>query len=535
MSPLGGIEQSASFKTISEYAAGFVPLGSYLASREISATAVTTGAATKLVGSGISDAKIHNIPAVFIIALNSTTSAEKSPLQDVTPYGANIIRQIQAELGDGCIVLDAIEELASKLETAKAILADSRPVALLFHPDVLCKTVPEKTKPASTQKNIYTPNDNFVQSFLKVADNRRIVIFVGEEAAREPAMKHLSKQAAVRLQAPMVWSVNGANGVSEDNPYGYGHISFGGNCQALRIWESLGEDDVLLLLGFEPTEYVINLKTINAGSVWHLSNIKHAYGSKNGNHAHYFSGKYHRIYGRISGRLSDLIQGFDALPIRRPKTTILTNLNSKPDTKENMQTLAGTVNIIDFYRELEKYWRPHSIGFDDICVSYRDRQFITQRPIDHIPFYALYGGSAMGSAFGLGIGAKMSDPSLNTFIFSGDGCWRLYGGGLADVASMGIRLFMMDNNIYGIVQQGLRHVMPNIPEERYHTNIGKIDFIAAAKAHGWDAITLADDLSNMNEIMTLCYKPGPSLLIRAPLDPNQSVGSNPRIKNITYL
>ena len=134
---MDGAKQDICFKTISEYSAGFVPLGSYLASGEIAVTVVTTGAATKLAGSGISDAKLHNIPSVFIIALNSTTSAEKSPLQDVTSHGASVIDQIQAELGDGCFVLDAIEELIPKLEAAKAVLADSRPVALLFHPDVL--------------------------------------------------------------------------------------------------------------------------------------------------------------------------------------------------------------------------------------------------------------------------------------------------------------------------------------------------------------------------------------------------------------
>ena len=103
------------------------------------------------------------------------------------------------------------------------------------------------------------------------------------------------------------------------------------------------------------------------------------------------------------------------------------------------------------------------------------------------------------------------------------------------MASMGLRLFMMDNCAYGIVQQGMSVIMPNKSEEYYHANIARIDFIAAAKAHGWDAITLADDLSNLDEIMALCYKPSPSLLIRVPLDPNQSVGNNPRVKNITYL
>lgn len=411
---MDGAKQDICFKTISEYSAGFVPLGSYLASGEIAATVVTTGAATKLAGSGISDAKLHNIPSVFIIALNSTTSAEKSPLQDVTSHGASVIDQIQAELGDGCFVLDAIEELIPKLEAAKAVLADSRPVALLFHPDVLCKTVPEKLNSYSIKKPSYKSCDDFAQSFLKTAKNRRVVIFVGEEAARDLSMPHLSEQVAVHLRAPVVWSVNGANGVSENNPYGHGYISFGGNCQALKTWESLGEDDVLLLLGFEPTEYVTNLKKVNAGFVWHLSNIKQAYGSRNGSHAHCFSGQYHKVYGCISDNLLSLIKCMDDFIVKRPKVSEgLKNLNCKLHVKENMETMPGTVNVVDFYHKLKKYWQPNSIGFDDVCVSYRDRQFITQRPINNIPFYSLYGGSAMGGAFGLGIGAKISNPSLN--------------------------------------------------------------------------------------------------------------------------
>ncbi|TMF58847.1 MAG: hypothetical protein E6I16_10690, partial [Chloroflexi bacterium] len=58
--------------TMGEYVAGFMPLGHYLASGRVAGCVTTTGAATKLGGSGMTDAKLHNIPAVYLIALNST-------------------------------------------------------------------------------------------------------------------------------------------------------------------------------------------------------------------------------------------------------------------------------------------------------------------------------------------------------------------------------------------------------------------------------------------------------------------------------
>src|SRR5438309_12009857 len=69
--------------TMGEYVAGFAPLGHWLASGRIAGCVTTTGAATKLGGSGMSDAKLHNIPAVYLIALNSTLSIRNAPLQDV--------------------------------------------------------------------------------------------------------------------------------------------------------------------------------------------------------------------------------------------------------------------------------------------------------------------------------------------------------------------------------------------------------------------------------------------------------------------
>src|ERR1700694_1415285 len=110
--------------TMGEAVGGFFPLGYYLASGRIAGCITTTGAATKLGGSGLTDAKLHNIPAVYLVALNSTLSIGQAPLQDVSVHGMNIVPQLQAELGDGCIVVEDISRLQSQLEQAQVLLAE---------------------------------------------------------------------------------------------------------------------------------------------------------------------------------------------------------------------------------------------------------------------------------------------------------------------------------------------------------------------------------------------------------------------------
>src|ERR1700687_3033347 len=67
--------------TMAEYVAGFVPLGYHMASGRVAGCITTTGAATKLGGSGLTDAKLHNIPSVFLVALNPPMAIGQSPLQ----------------------------------------------------------------------------------------------------------------------------------------------------------------------------------------------------------------------------------------------------------------------------------------------------------------------------------------------------------------------------------------------------------------------------------------------------------------------
>ena len=73
LEPLTDLEEATDGRprmlTMGEYVAGFAPLGYYLASGRIAGCVTTTGAATKLGSSGLTDAKLHSIPAVYLIAL----------------------------------------------------------------------------------------------------------------------------------------------------------------------------------------------------------------------------------------------------------------------------------------------------------------------------------------------------------------------------------------------------------------------------------------------------------------------------------
>ncbi len=519
-------------QTMSEYMAGFVPLGYYLASGRVAGCLTTTGAATKLGSSGITDAKLHNIPAVYIIALNSTLSIGRSPLQDVSEHGMNIIPQLRAELGEACIVIDDISKLADQLEQAQAILAESKPVAIAFHPDILSQDadidVPRRERPRMLDQ---IDADRFVNEFPALSRGRRVIIYAGAEAARCPGITKLTTELSELLHAPTVWSVNGANAISPDNRYGYGYISFGGNDEAMKLWRSITPEDIVITLGFDSGEYSLNLGSIPAGHVWHFTAWNEPYGHKDGDFKHRVDGDYRVVRGDIEQTLMEVLPRLKGKVTDRPDVRVPTDLNTRTISRE---VRAGCVDAIEFYAELHRSWRPHSIGFDDVCTAYKDRQYVAQRPHPSIPFHTVHDGSAMGGAFGLGVGARAADPSLHTFVFSGDGCWRLYGGALAEAANLGMNLFIINNGRYAIVDKGLEVVIPDFDKTRYHGVLASIDFVAAAKAHGWDGFHLRPDLGNLDEILQACYAgSGRSILVDVPIDADQVIGLNPRLYNLT--
>lgn len=528
-----GVIETPSFLTIGEYTAGFIPLGYYLASGKVAASVATTGAATKLICCGLSDAKLHDIPAVYIVPVSNGSTAGFSPLQDTTAYGSNIVMQLRAELPESVFVLDNPITLPEQLSLAKEQLDRSKPVVLVLDNEGLSVFPTGSDFPAAMPdlhviENHYS--EAFLAAFRRETEDKRVVIFVGEEMARYPNAADLTTRLSEVLQAATIWSINGANAVSRDNPYGYGYISFGGNDRAISIYNSLGKNDVLLVVGACPDEYTVNFKKIPASATFHFSNIPQAYGFVDNSLRHVVEGRYYQMHAPLDSLLQTLI---DAATERRFSNTAMEKaphyLNDLPFEKAR----SNYVDMAALYQRLDRWWPEGSIGIDDTCLAYKDRQYVTQRPNNNIRFYSLYRGSAMGGAFGVAIGAKLANPDRPVFLFTGDGCFRLFSGSLGEVSNLGLVVFLLNNETFGIVEQGLRKVLPDVGAAYYHSRLGTVDYCAIARANNWDAIRLAPDLGNLDDVLgKVNAGSSRSLLIEVPVDPNQVLGKNPRLKNL---
>lgn len=522
------------FFTVGEYVAGFAPLGHYLATGEIAAAAATTGAASKLLLCGLSDAKLHNIPAVYLIAATPSSMAFQSPLQDSAESGSNVIGQLMAELPEGTFVLDDIESLDEQLSAAWDQLIQSKPVVLVLPPDALSEMTSQTAgagmSVGSRDAVVHERPPAFLQRHLSQRRKGRIVVMAGDEAARYPDLPYLTSRLCEVLKAPMIWSINGANAVSRDNPYGYGYLGFGGNDRAAELWDGLNEHDLLITIGFCGDEYTTNLSPAKAGLVWNITANAHLYGSAHGSFRHQVVGEFQQTIGDVEEILRETILWCQAHPqICSEDTPLYSDLNT--NTFERVH--GNAVDIVAFYEKLDGLWQPDSIGFDDVCLAYKDRQYVTQRPHPYAKMYSLYRGSAMGGAYGLALGAKIASPGKHVFVFSGDGCFRLYGGCLMEARQLGITLFVLDNANYGIVEQGLSKVLPHTPARRYHGGLERMDFAAMARACGWLSVRLSPDLSNLPDIMRDAYRRDrPSMLVEVPVDSQQIVGPNPRLKNL---
>ena len=105
---------------------------------------------------------------------------------------------------------------------------------------------------------------------------------------------------------------------------------------------------------------------------------------------------------------------------------------------------------------------------------------------------------------------------------------------LADAANLDLRVFVVNNGVYGIVDKGLEVIIPDFAKRNYHSTLPRIDFVKAAEAHGWDAVRIAPDLSNLKDTMDAAYeRRGRSMLVDLPVDADQILGLNPRLNNLT--
>ena len=518
-----------SFLSIGEYSAGFVPLGFYLAGGEIAAAVATTGAASKLLSCGLSDAKLHDIPAVYIVALSGEDTYGQAPLQDTSEYGSNIVQQLRSELPEAVFVLDSAQTLVTQLSAARARLDSAKPVVLVLQHSALSAPAVLQTETPRSAAAVSWPDD-FCDEFRADIDGRRLVVLAGEEMARYADAAQLTTEFCRTLHCAMIWSINGANAVQRDNPYGYGYISFGGNDQALSLYQSLGEDDVLLVLGACPDEYTVNLCKSSAAKTFFLSDIAGGFGQIKNSFDHMARGRSRHVFGPLDQLLRRLLTAADEQPFANiPCALAPANLNHRqlPAPRE------GYADMAQLYQRLDQWWPAGSVGFDDVCLSYKDRQYVTQRPNDQIRFYSLYRGSAMGGAFGAAVGAKLAVPDQSVFLFTGDGCFRLFSGSLGEASELGLVMFLLNNASLSIVSQGLPIILPDTAEKNYHAQLKSLDYCAIARACGWDAERLLPDLSNLDRLLQSAgNRRMKSLLIDVPVDALQVLGRNPRVQHL---
>lgn len=520
------------FLTMGEYVAGFVPIGYHLANGRVAAAIATTGAATSLLTCGLLDAKMHDYPAVYIVPISGKKTMGFSPLQDTSVYGSNVISRLKAELPDSVFVLDEESAIEDQLSLAKVYLDNCKPVVFVLDNDVLNVSIDEL--PDLPAKKIHKLHDNHLDDFIsnlrQSVAGKRLVILIGEEMSRYPEAKALTSELSEQLQAAVIWSINGANAVSRNNPYGYGYISFGGNDKALSLYNSLGENDVLLVIGAYPDEYTINLCKFKASCTFYMGSTYQSYGMIGNSLQHVATGKYTQVVGSLDTMVKYLVDEIKKEPFNNtPAEKAPQDLNDYPFSTAS----EGYADMAVLYKKLDEWWPANSIGIDDVCLSYKDRQYVVQRPNDNIDFYSLYRGSAMGGAFGVAVGAKLAKPDKPVFLFTGDGCFRLFAGSLGEVANLGLVTFILNNETLSIVEQGLHKTLPDVPVEYYHAYINSVDYCGIARASGWDAEKLNADLSNLDEILNKIEGVRErSILIEIPVDPSQILGSNPRLRNL---
>jgi acetolactate synthase-1/2/3 large subunit len=518
------------FLSLGEYASGFVPLGAYLASGRIGACIATTGAATKLLGCGLSDAKLHDIPAVYIVPASPEATEGLSPLQDTSRHGSNMLAQLRAELPDGVFVLDDSATLERQLRLAHAQLQRCKPVVLVLDHGALKTEMPPHRAPPQPDPTFASAEaDAFADAFCRRIRGRRVVILAGEELARYPDAPQLTSRLCERLGSPIVWSINGANGVERGNPYGHGTISFGGNDAAIRLWQGIGAEDVLLVLGACPDEYTVNHAPYAAGDTFVLTGLPDGYGQVDGGFGHRAAGAYRQLVAPLDTALRSLLGRLEWHP---PETRRTGPAPDDLNTRHPGAPRPGHVDMAGLFRALDARWRPNTIGFDDVCLAYKDRQYVIQRPHPQARFFSLYRGSAMGNVLGLAIGARLAAPDSDVVGFTGDGCFRLFAGYLAEASDLGILLFLLDNASYGIIEQGVQKIIPDAPASRRHHRLARMDFAAMAGACGWRSAALRPDLANLDEILDTHRGAAASTLVTVPVDAGHILGINPRASNL---
>lgn len=528
-------EQVPQLFNIKEDTASFIPIGYHWATGKIAGATFTTGGAALIGQTGLLAAKMHNIPMVAIAALSGSKSHGKSPLQYTGEDGSNTVGIYKKLLGRGAIVLDSVDGLEDKLRQGQERLKESKPVAFLIVPDKMSEKVGREIDvPWKSEQRRYNESDvrKFLSKFPKGIEGKKVVIYVGEEAAKYQNIQDLITEFSSKLQAPVVYAMNSVNAISPDNKQAAGFIGLGFNDFSWRLWNSLGKEDVVVCIGYDPGEYEMNSANI-PGNVWHLTNETKPYGSKRNSFAHRVDGKYTKVSGDLEMLLDAINAGLRDKKLGNIHIEVPTELNNSDDYG---QFRKGTLDLVEFYRILQGIVMPGSFFVHDVCQAYRDEQRVLERPIPGVKRWDAHRDSFMSGGLGVAIGIKMGRPEAEVEYFVGDGCFAYIEGLLSFVTykELGLGIWVIDNGNYSIVDTGLDVIYgKELDRERHHSVVPRSDYAAVARAKFMDGCKL-ECLEDLPTILNRRYNNsqkygGLSTLISIPVDGLRVIGQNPRL------
>src|SRR5207247_1119545 len=82
-------------------------------------------------------------------------------------------------LASGCVVIDDVDTMEEQLERAQSILLESKPVAICFYPDIISKDLQVDAPARSRPRHVRQQDvERFIDEFPRIADGRRVVIYV---------------------------------------------------------------------------------------------------------------------------------------------------------------------------------------------------------------------------------------------------------------------------------------------------------------------------------------------------------------------
>jgi len=516
-------------ETLASYAAP----AHYLAGNRLAVCNLTTGGAPDLANSAATEVRMHNTPAIYLAALSASTAGNNAPLQDTTSNGFNTVATMMARHGDGCQVVDSVNSLEGVLYNARNRLMDSKPVVILYHPDILKQEVswfqvPWEERPRQMDEDAL---QEFLVHFTNQTNSKRVVLFVGEEAARYERMPDLTTALAKLLKAPTLYTQIGVSGVSSDNEFAAGYLMLGHNDFSRKLWQSLSSEDTLICIGFDPFEYSTNQEKIKANTVV-ITNYNNPYGSVNGTFEHRVEEgrRYMHINGDLELVVKGMIDNLRTQQLIRPHVEIPKNLNDVSYKAPPKQF----TNMVRFYESFASLLEPGTIYIGDVCTGYKDFQRVTQRPIPGVKVLYFHQGSLMGQGGGEALGVRFARPDAHVHLVTGDGCFRYFGATLGEMKNLGLVVWLLDNRTHALVSWGLSKIKPYMKAERKLTDVTPIDYVRMAKAQRWDGFNLRPDLDNIEKIMNRANEPGntKSMLVRVKMHPDDDLGQNPRLDTL---